>query len=534
MALKRVFYLSGGQLVAHHWKGGRFVEQFVFAGDEQGLSQFSRYLESSDLDPVSLLVDVVEEEFREETVPHVLGGDRKSLLNTRKSRLFRDATYTYANVQGREADGRRDDRVLFSSLIRPDLLAPWLGHIARLKVPLTGIYSLPLLSELLLKPLNLNSSHALLVSLHSPGGLRQSFFHEKQLKLSRLAVTPDMDGARYPSYILSEVEKLRRYLGSLRQLARDTPLDVFIISEGQKLSDLKRQSTDSVTTRHHFVDTSELAAKVGLKSATQAFSADMIFAHLLAKHGPRNHYAPVRETRYFSLKRARSAMLAASILLFLGTLGWSAYTFIKFVGAKQDTLRVNRETTFYTKLLSDARHSLPPAPALAHDIKMAVEMEARLRAYRALPFRMMTTLSASLEGFPTLHLDEIDWLSTPDANASLKAGSSARGVSRIESLAVTSGLTPEEVGEQYHIAHIGGHLAPFDGDYRTALSTINRFAELLSRNQNVERVDTLALPFNASSQQRLLGSAGAAVQSGDANFRLRIVMKALEAPEGAS
>jgi len=531
MAIKRILYLSGGQLVAHHWKRGRFVERFVFANDEQGISQFALYLESSDLDPVSMLVDVVEEEFREETVPHVLGGDRKALLNTRKSRLFRDATYTYAAVQGREADGRRDDRVLFSSLIRPDLLAPWLAHISRLKVPLTGIYSLPLTSTLLLKPLKLDSSHALVVSLHSPGGLRQTFFQAKQIKLSRLAATPEMDDARYPSYILSEVEKLRRYLGSLRQLARDTPLDVFVISEGQKLEELKRQSTDSVTTRHHFVDTAELAERVGLKSATQAFTADMIFAHLLANHGPNNHYAPERETRYFSLKRACTAMMAASILLLFGTLGWSGYTFIEFVEAKQDALRVSRETVFYTNLLSDARKNLPPAPALAHDIKMAVEMEERLRSYRALPFKMMNTLSVSLEGFPTLHLDQIEWLATPDANAALAGGA---GSGRIESLAVTSGRAPEEVGEQYHIAHIGGHLAPFDGDYRTALSTIRQFSELLSRQVTIERVDTLSLPFNTSSQQRLLGSAGEDTQTGAANFRLRVVMKARDALDGAS
>ena len=107
--------------------------------------------------------------------------------------------------------------------------------------------------------------------------------------------------------------------------------------------------------------------------------ADLIFAHLLAKRTPANHYAPERDTRYFSFKRIRSGMLAASILLLVGSLGWSAYKFIEYVEARQDTLRVKRETIFYTKLLNDARDNLPPAPALAHEVKAAVEMADTLR-----------------------------------------------------------------------------------------------------------------------------------------------------------
>ena len=530
MAIKRIFCLSGGQLVAHHWKSGRFTERYVFAASDQGISQFVSYLESADPDPVSFLVDVVEEEFREETVPHVVGPDRKALLATRKNRLFRDSTYTYAAVQGRETRGRRDDRVLFSSLIRPDMLADWLSHIARLKIPLTGIYSLPLLTDMLHKALKLDSDSALVVSLHHPGGLRQTFFQEQQLKLSRLAVTQDLDEARYPSYILSEVEKLRRYLGSLRLLGRDTPLDVYVISEGQKLEELRRQSTDSITTRHHFVDTNELAAAVGLKGATQPLTADLVFAHLLAKRAPKNHYAPEQETRYFSLKRARTAMLAASVLLLIGTLGWSGYKFIEYVEAKQDTLRVQRETTFYTKLLSDARQNLPPAPAMAHEIKNVVEMADRLKEYRSSPFKVMTALSVTLEGYPELHIDDIEWLATPDANAAL----GGRSGPRVETLADTSGLTPAEIGEQYHIAHVSGHLAPFQGDYRAALATVNSFSDLLSRQESVTRVDPLALPFDTSSQQRLLGSAGADVRTGEAKFKLRVVLKSRGAPEGSS
>ena len=283
MGAKRVFFLSSGRLVAHHWQRGQFAERYVFRADEDGLTQFAQYLQSTPPDPVSLLVDVVEEEFREETVPHVMGTDRRALLRNKKTRLFRDATYSYAMLQGRESEGRRDDRVLFTALIRPDMLAPWLGQLARLKIPLTGIYSLPLLSEMLLKKLKVSGSHVLLVSMHSTGGLRQSFLQDQRLKLSRLAITPDVGQARYPSYILGEVEKLRRYLGSLRLLSRETPLEVHVISEGDTLEELGRQASDSITTRHRFHSTEEVAKKIGLKNLTEPVHTEMVFAHLLEK-----------------------------------------------------------------------------------------------------------------------------------------------------------------------------------------------------------------------------------------------------------
>ena len=481
----------------------------------------AQYLQSTPPDPVSLLVDVVEEEFREETIPHVMGTDRKASLRNKKTRLFRDATYSYAAVQGREVEGRRDDRVLFTALIRPDMLAPWLGQLARLKIPLSGIYSLPLLSERLTKKLKITSNQALLVSMHSTGGLRQSFMQDQQLKLSRLAMTPDVGQVRYPSYILGEVEKLRRYLGSLRLLPRDTPLEVHVLSEGETLEELKQQASDSITTRHHFHSTEEVAKKIGLRNLTEPVHAELVFAHLLAKESVKNHYAPERETRYFSLQRARTGMIAASWLMLLCGIGFAGYKFIEVVNTTQDSLVVKRQTVFYTDQLRLARESLPPAPALAHDIQMAVEMADTLRDYRSSPVKMMVTLSVGLERFPGLHIDAIEWVVSADPNIKV-------GKRQAKRSSAGSEANPAASGNQYHVAHIRGRMLPFDGDYRQALETISRFVDSVSRLEQVDAVQAIQLPIDTSSEQRLLGSAGAGSKLGQAEFEVRVVLKTRE------
>ena len=488
MGAKRIFFLSSGRLLAHHWGRGQFAERFVFRTDEEGLTQFSQYLQTTAPDPVSLLVDVVEEELREETIPHVMGTDRRALLRNKKTRLFRDATYSFATVQGRETQGRRDDKVLFTALIRPDMLAPWLGQLSRYKVPLTGIYSLPLLSELLWKKLKLSGGHALLVSMHSTGGLRQSFLQDQQLKLSRLAITPDVGQARYPSYILGEVEKLRRYLGSLRLLPRDVPVDVHVISEGGALEELKQQTSDSITTRHHFHSTQEVAKKLGLKNLTEPVHTELIYAHLLAKESVKNHYAPVRETRYFSMQRARTGMIAPSWMLLLVEICFAGYKFTEIVNTTQESLVVERQT----------------------------------RDYRATPVKMMLTLSLGLERFPGLHIETIEWVASADPNIKVGQRPTSRTSTQL------GGTAPADSGEQYHVAHVKGRLLPFDGDFRQALDTISRFVESVSRLEQVESVKAIQLPIDTSSEQRLLGSAGSGSRVGDAQFEVRVVLKTRE------
>ena len=199
--VKRVFFITSGRLRAYHHEG-QLSEPIDFIADEQGLQRFAVYLEQSSRIAVSVVVDFVEEEFREESIPHVMGSDRKAVIQTKINRLFRDATYSHALLQRRDADGRRDDRMLFTALTRPDLLAPWMGLLMQSKVPVSGIYSLPLLSKDLLKMLKLDARYLLLVTLQSSGGLRQTFFANGTLKVSRLAMLQDVGSVRFTANML--------------------------------------------------------------------------------------------------------------------------------------------------------------------------------------------------------------------------------------------------------------------------------------------------------------------------------------------
>ncbi len=516
---RRVLYLAAGRLAVYQWSSGALLEPLWFGADEDGLTEFSLYLDRAPHDPVYMLVDVVEEEFREESIPHVIGNDRRSLIRTRLNRLFRDPTYSYAVVQGRDTDGRRDDRVLFAALIRPDLLSPWIGQIAKHKVPLAGIYSLPIVSETLIKRMPVDADHALLVTLQSTGGLRQTFFHQKRIKLSRLAIMPSGGTPGHASYVLSEIEKIRRYLNSLRQLPHDSPLDVYVVGSRNLLADITRQSPDSLTTRHHLLELDEVAEMVGMKSPYGSEYSDRIFAHLLAKKRLPNQYAPASQTRHNTMHRARIGLFAASVVLVVVSLFISGTNVVEGIIATGDTVSAGQQSAFYDERYKIAITRMPKIPADPRDIQSAVKMAETLRAYKMTPHAMLVTLSEGLADFPQLELDSIDWLVSTNPDKPIRGrGQRANVQPRSSSV----GGDPNET-RLYQLAYVTGRVDPFNGDYRQALALVRQFAATLLGLPEVEAVHLLKLPLNVGSESALSGDT--ALQADTAPFELRIVIR---------
>jgi hypothetical protein len=516
---RRVFFLAGGRLAVYHWSGGALLEPLWFGADEDGLTEFALYLAHSPPDPVYLLVDVVEEEFREESIPHVVGGDRRSLIRTRLNRLFRDPTYSYAVVQGRDTDGRRDDNVLFTALIRPDLLSPWVGQIAKHKVPLAGVYSLPIVSEALIKRMPVESDHALLVTLQSTGGLRQTFFNKQQIKLSRLAIMPPGETPGHASYVLGEIEKIRRYLNSLRQLPHDSPLDVYVVGGGALLADITRQSPDSLTTRHHLFELDEVAEMMGMKGPYGAEYSDKLFAHVLAKKRLPNQYAPASQTRHFTMYQTRIGLIAASILLVVVSAFISGSNVVEGVIASSDNVSAKQQTAFYDERYQIARDRMPKIPAEPQDIKSAVEMAQTLQTYKTTPRAMIVTLSEGLAAFPGLKLKSISWAASTDPEKSVAGGGRRADVRT----SVVPAASDSNEAPYFQIAHLKGSVDPFNGDYREALALVRRFAATLLGLPEVEAVHVIELPLDIGSDSALQGNT--AQQANSAPFELRVVIR---------
>ena len=89
-------------MVAQEWVGHRLESNVYFEPDEQGLDLFSSYLRSFSSESVRLLVDLIEEEFRQIKIPLLRGSDRQSILDRNYAKFFRNSEFKVAVSQSIE------------------------------------------------------------------------------------------------------------------------------------------------------------------------------------------------------------------------------------------------------------------------------------------------------------------------------------------------------------------------------------------------------------------------------------------------
>ena len=522
MAARRVFVVSSAGLTAYHRYGSKLLDPFSFDADEEGLVQFERYLERCPRDVTCIIADVVEEEFREETVPHAFPWDRRGLIRTRAARVFPGVRYLHARWLGREPSGRRDDRVRLSAITRPEVLAPWLAPIARHATPLAGICSPAMLTEALLKAVEAEGDHVLAVSLQSGGGLRQTCLRHGKLRFSRLAAAPDPAGDGFASDLLAEIERTRRYLGTLRAGPRDDRLDVHVLSHGGPLDalrrELERDAGNESRAGLHLADLAAVALKLGMRRWGGEPTADRLFAHLLARRPPGNHYATAQETRGFATLRARSLLKTASAGLVAGGCLAGAVTLLDGAVAAGHSRSLALQTMLYEAQYRKARAALPPVPAEPAELERVVSAVNVLRGRRADPVDMLALVSDALAGFPQVRIEGLAWRVSDDAEALAGAETDARVG------AGSPGDEPPRVpGLPFQVARVSARIEPFDGDYRAAIDTVRRFAGALAEPPGVEHVRILTLPLELGSEHALSGAAGAPSETAD--FEVRVVRR---------
>lgn len=511
---RRVLLLTADRATLYLARGGRIVDALQFATGEEGLAAFSRYLASAPEAPVSVLVDVVEEEYRQDTLPHVRGSDRRAVLARKFARLFRGTPYWLALTQGREEEGRRDDRVLLAALMRPEIVTPWITELLAQRVPVTGIHSLPVLSRELMRRLGAKGHNVLLITVQQASGLRQTFFRDGHLKISRLAAMPRPGSVPWAGYVTAELDKLRRYLSSLALTSRDHPLEIYVLSHGDLLAELEHECRDTDAERFRLVDVERLARRLRIAARADSPFSDLLFAQLLLDAPPREHYAHPTETRYYRLHQTRVGLLVASALLLVGSTLFSAFEFVDGLGLKQRALDAAQKAGFYQERFELARRNLPPTPVEPADIGQAVDVVAALEARRSTPQAWLAVLGEALARAPSIRLDAVQWMVDVDPNA-------LPGVDRPPP--PTSPIAREPAYVQYEIGVFDGEVTPFEGDYRAALADIDALAGALRAAPGIVRVEVLAYPLNLDPGASVTGGGAANAARREARFRMKLV-----------
>lgn len=405
----RLLHIHNTGAELYVWRKRSLVWLARFSADAQGWETFEAELDDDATTPFMLLVDCIEEDFRHETVAHVRGRDRNSLLKRKLTFLFRSTPYSIASIVGREPDGRRDDRALFSALTRPELLAPWEQRILYARIAIKGITTPAYVLEQFARREKLRQEHLLLVNVESTG-VRQTYLRKGKVMFSRLAPRlADTEGG-FHEQLLTQAQQTRKYLERIKLVPYERELDVFVYSALDHEPAIGNETAGSHL-RFHYVDTVSLAIVHKLPDhLLQGVGATAIaLTQALRLNRMRNTYAPFHVRRYFHINQLRQLLVATGLLTVMASVASAAPGLIDAYNKTGDSQQIRNQTLLLQRDYEQRRMTFPQTPVAANTMAVVVETYDTVLSQAHSPVEAMALISEALQGAAGIRLTALDW-----------------------------------------------------------------------------------------------------------------------------
>jgi hypothetical protein len=523
--MKRILYFTGYRMVAQEWSGSKLSSSVYFEPDDQGLDLFAAYLASLKSEPVRLLVDLIEEEFRQVKIPLLRGRDRQEMLSRNFAKFFRNSDYRHAVTQSIEKKGRKEERILMMGLTNQYLLKPWLEIIHKTRTPLIGIMSLPLVSEGLVSRLKDQNRCVILVSQQVPSNLRQSVFLNGKLILSRLVPIASFYQGDYASDVIRDVESTQRYLISQRIIERSDTISVNILCNERHRDKLLAKREEGGFFDYQIHTISEVIASEKIQIDDQQDFSSVLFCHQALRKPYANHYARSQEKLYFyHFIGALTTKLVSIFILALG-LGLSATSVVKGMIFDSSVTEMKMiEQKYVTKYNQLAESRVDPTTSTTNMRDIVQLVDKIEKGYLARPRDMMIKVSEHISLFANIRLREYDWFISND-----KGADSIREVNWgvKDPRQRRRGAPVRQSKELFEIVVVSGEFVDFNGDFRYVLSAIDDLESAMKSSGYYDEVIVLKRPLDVESNNQLSGEVGVLAKKtiGNAPFQVRLVRK---------
>ncbi len=530
MAITR-YYLFVTDTGLTLWQGdaAHLAEAVRFEAYPAGVAEFELLVASQPKAQWHVVLDLQEEDYRIETVPHVNARDRAMVMRRRLDQLYRESHYRSATLQGREPDGRRDDRVLFAALTNRLPLDMWLQPLVKRDAQLVGVYSIALLTARHLRKVTHIPPRALVVSRQAGSGLRQSYLAEGGLRFSRLTVLEGDDHEALANQLAAEAARARQFLASLRAVDRTEALQVVMLCSTTEQAALRAACPDTELLHYHFMPVHQVAHALGITVAPEQATAEPFWLRFVASKRPGNQYATADQRKPHTAWQIGRALRYLSVAILVGTLAAGA-VITRQTSALEQQSQVNEQRRQAAERLFAAN-----VPNLKEGELTPSGMKNAVNAYRTLVEQWpalegaMRDVATVMARFPMAELDEMGWLvgSNP---AELPQGFATPG----QTPAPVPAADPNAVdvngmplapppGKRYVIVAIKARLLGYEDRYREALALVDQIAAAFVLRPDVV-VEKITLPIDIRPEASVKLGGDSAEQVLGAPFSLKFVI----------
>ena len=202
---------------------------------------------------------------------------------------------------------------------------------------------------------------------------------------------------------------------------------------------------------------------------------------------PGTNYASAEHTRYYTLWQLRRALNWSSVILMSASIVWAATTIWQSGVNSSAASELTDQAQRLSQEASQITKSFPVSDTPAADMKSSVSVMRKLDQYGAAPQNVLAPISAALDHFPQIGINELDWHESAAEPVAAK--------------------TQADVPAQ--VIMLKGDMQGFGDDYRAALAYLDSFNQDLS--QRGYQVTVLTKPLDVSPT----GSIGNQSETGE-------------------
>ncbi len=515
-----VFCVNDSRLIVYTCSTSKVdvLDTFDFC-DNASRTRFSEQADLYKKRPSLLLLDLSCEDYHQETLPHVFGRDRKLLISRKLIKYFSTEEYAFASTVKRLKVGRRDDIYSMSGIADTSAIDPAIDLIAENNIEISGVYSLPLLTEQLIHPLVYNKQ-VLFVSCDAEQGgrytVRQTFIDDGHLYFSRQTTVLAGEADKIADQFNKEIERTWQYLNNKRVLTAGERLQV-LMAPSQDLMPLLKSKVGASRCDYLYVDATKLCEQHGCHLVSSGPILSALSAFLLAKKSyVKPHYKPVK-LAYFRKHQKINRLLARASVAILVVTFFSITFNIKIL---QD---INKSGNILAIKATQARDELKlhvdlfdyegPSP---QKMQSLVSLYQNISLPDALPNNIFTVISANFSDFNDLILSDIEWHIVTQGGAGLSRQDSAMS-EQVDTLGMdemlmsgmdggqSSGVSSRPSGNRV-VVNLKGTIRSFDGDYRYAIERVELLAKQLRAQTYIEAAVATKLPLDIDPSIRASGS----------------------------
>jgi hypothetical protein len=513
--VRHFLYLTNTRLVSMTTQGKRIVARREFAVTGAGVSEFEHQVARMAARPTHLFVDLADEDFRLDTIPHVGAGDRGAIFARKLQQIFRNTPYRHAEMQGRETEGRRDDRVLYTAVTNPEVLRPWVEVLERFEVPLEGIYSAAVFSSVLLEELDLEFAHTLLVTFTPGEAMRQTYFKGGEIKFSRLTPLDLSEGQGLGAFVAEETMRTWQYLDSLRHFGPDDRLEACVLIHANDRAAVQPELRDFAQLQYRVLDIEQASMKLALKPPPLDSTAEEVMVHLYLIHPSPNHFALPELRRHALLRRARIGLRQASAAILAAGLLWGGWHVFGAAQGADAEQRVEEQLAAVQREHDEIVRSTPSLGVGGSTMRDTVAFyNGWIRTFPSLP-DFVVPVSGVLARHPGVRITQLSWIATDDAKAmpALATPTASRQAPPVKTSARSVEAPPPAqsaeaanafAGGRYEVALLEATVSVPVDDFRGAIGQAQNLADDLARIPGTT-ADVLESPLDLRSSLQMQG-----------------------------